>query len=363
MLRTLLILLMVIGVGLPVVGGTLASWSDSETMEDNYIETGSLDLLVAKCGDNWTNPGSFSDDGPWGTGLSNCFDIPKLETGDVYSSYLLLWNAGTTDGRAYLHIKNVAGSPSLAGSTGIKIYYGSGGNNGDTDLPEVARGTIAGLDSQEIELGVLPKETTRKLKLELEATAASAGDSLSFDISFELIELLPAGQRIAWADTEFSPNSLQMAAEPGGLTAFWSGSQATSQYGKSEIVGWFRETASSSNWFTDIALTGNDDQDYKTLAGILKSAGAGEMVKQFRAQYMATRLNIMASPPRLQRGTVHNITTIKGAEDYFGYANAPLGKIIITIENSARGDISSPSSKAKLEMMKKVCDDLNNCRL
>jgi len=65
-LVNILAILVIVGLALPMVGGTLATWSDSETSYGNYIETGSLDLLVARCDEDWQNCGLFNDDTPWG---------------------------------------------------------------------------------------------------------------------------------------------------------------------------------------------------------------------------------------------------------------------------------------------------------
>ena len=73
--KSLLVALVAVGsLVLAGVGGTLATWSDSETSEGNYIETGSVDLMVAKCDADWQNPGPFKDDTPYGVGLDPCFD-------------------------------------------------------------------------------------------------------------------------------------------------------------------------------------------------------------------------------------------------------------------------------------------------
>jgi predicted ribosomally synthesized peptide with SipW-like signal peptide len=80
------------------IGGTLATWSDSETSYDNYVETGSLDLKV-----------NGHDDKPWDPD-----GVPtKVEVSDVipqkwYGPYEVeLWNAGQGDfpAHAYLHVK------------------------------------------------------------------------------------------------------------------------------------------------------------------------------------------------------------------------------------------------------------------
>lgn len=81
------------------VGGTLATWSDSETSFDNYIETGSLDLLV-----------NGADDEPWGEGVDLEINITCMIPCKWYGPYeVVLWNAGQceTDSEAYIHIKDM----------------------------------------------------------------------------------------------------------------------------------------------------------------------------------------------------------------------------------------------------------------
>lgn len=181
------------------IGGTLATWSDSETSYNNVIETGSVDLLVAKCDADWQNPGAFKDDIPYGAGLDPCFDT-SLAPGN-YTCYSLLWNAGCIDAVAYLDIKNVSDSNALSSHTTMSIWYDHDGNP-STSLVLVASGTIADLNCHEIKLGGLPAEAVRQLKLEVEYVGPCPTRGLSFDISFEL-----AGDGFAgFADSEISQN-------------------------------------------------------------------------------------------------------------------------------------------------------------
>jgi predicted ribosomally synthesized peptide with SipW-like signal peptide len=80
------------------IGGTLATWSDSETSEDNYIETGSVDLKV-----------NGEDDLPWGIGVPTKVTIECMTPCKVFGPYEVeLWNAGVCENpsEAYIHIKN-----------------------------------------------------------------------------------------------------------------------------------------------------------------------------------------------------------------------------------------------------------------
>jgi predicted ribosomally synthesized peptide with SipW-like signal peptide len=179
------------------VGGTFATWSDSEVSEGNYIETGSVDLMVAKCDADWQDPGPFKDDTPYGVGLDPCFDTSLLP--GTYTCYSLLWNAGCVDAYGYLHIK-VRDGNDLAGNTTMSVWYDHDGNP-DTSLLVVASDTIADLDCHEIELGLLPAGALRQLKLEAEYVGPCPTRSLSFDIVFQLI-----GD--GFADSEISHNYL-----------------------------------------------------------------------------------------------------------------------------------------------------------
>jgi len=199
MKTTLLITLavvVVVSVAVSLAGGTFATWSDSETSMGNYIETGSIDLLVARCDADWQNPGAFKDDLPYGVGLDPCFDT-SLAPG-TYTCHSLLWNAGCIDAEAYLVIKNVSDSNGLSCNTTMSIWYDHDGNP-DTSLLLVASDTIADLDCHEVMLGELPAEAVRQLKLEVEYAGPCPTRGLSFDIIFQLV----GG---GFADSEISEN-------------------------------------------------------------------------------------------------------------------------------------------------------------
>jgi predicted ribosomally synthesized peptide with SipW-like signal peptide len=192
------------------MGGTLATWSDSETSLGNYIETGSVDLLVARCDSDWSDPGPFKDDLPWGVGLDPCFDA-LLVTGGHYTCYSLLWNAGCVDGKAYLHTKTVSDSDALASYTTMSIWYDDDGQP-DTPLALVASDTVANLDCHEIKLGDLPAQAIRQLKLEVEYAGPCPAHDLCFDTIFQLTGNMPLEsmgfKRFGLADSEISENCL-----------------------------------------------------------------------------------------------------------------------------------------------------------
>jgi predicted ribosomally synthesized peptide with SipW-like signal peptide len=194
------------------IGGTLATWSDSEVSYDNIIETGSVDLLVAKCDANWTNPGTFKDDTPYGVGLDPCFDT-SLMPGN-YTCYSLLWNGGCVDAKAYLYIKTISDSDSLSDYTIMRIWYDHDGESG-TPLVLSVSDTITNLDCHEIELGNLPAGAVRQLKLEIEYVGPCPTSGLSFDIVFELVSKNPLVESLGYktygfADSEISQNTFSV---------------------------------------------------------------------------------------------------------------------------------------------------------
>jgi len=72
--------------------GVYAKWSDTETSKDNYFQAGSLDLKV-----------NGKDD----PNVPVLIEAKNVVPGQGDSVEVTLENAGTLDGEAYLHIKNL----------------------------------------------------------------------------------------------------------------------------------------------------------------------------------------------------------------------------------------------------------------
>ena len=111
-MRNVLLSLVVVAVLMAgTIGGTFATWSDSETSHDNYIETGSVDLMV-----------NGADDEPWGTGVPTKVQIDCMIPCKVYGPYPVdVWNASQDcmpPSELFLHIKELccANVPPKAGS-------------------------------------------------------------------------------------------------------------------------------------------------------------------------------------------------------------------------------------------------------
>ena len=96
-------LVMVVALVAAGVGGTFATWSDSEISEDNYVSTGSLDLKV-----------NGQDDLPYGTGVPIKVELDDMVPCKWYGPFEVeLWNAGQHDpengeiAKAFIHLKDI----------------------------------------------------------------------------------------------------------------------------------------------------------------------------------------------------------------------------------------------------------------
>jgi hypothetical protein len=391
-MKRILVALIILGIASMTIGGTFADFSDMEVSPNNFVQTGNIDLKVVKCGDCWhALPGEeFTDDEPWGTGLGYCFDITELQEcpkpcdcgggcdygggcdcdpgcdcNRVYRCNLKVWNAGSHPGSSYVHLKIIEDSASVARKTHVKISYDINNDGDFKDPGETIEGRLADLACHHIpaEPTVWPLEENAVHRLSIEVyfdRICSKTFTLKFDTEFILLSGF-------YSDTEKCHNSFTRAEpELGGTPCFWGSCWAIMEYGKCNLVTWFREIVADSEWFADVTITGNLNVDYWTMWVILQDGGWGYLgaVNQFRAQYLATRLNTMPDSPRLGLGTVHDITSIPGASSYFDYDSGTLEQIVDTIESKAEGGIfTAPPSKYNILIMKNICDALNQVKI
>jgi len=148
----------------------------------------------------------------------------------------------------------------------------------------------------------------------------------------------------------------------GGTPGFWSSKSALNKFSMATLAGWFNDIVLDSAWFEDSLVSSNNAIAYSRMVAILKNTGGGtyeETVGGFQSQYLATRLN--AKSGYIPLPSVHVVTSIAGAEVYFGFASGTLATIIATIESKADGAILlPPPAQSDLLIMKAVCDRLNN---
>jgi predicted ribosomally synthesized peptide with SipW-like signal peptide len=146
--RKSIILAVVVVVALVVAGtgGVFATWSDSETSEFNWIETGSLDLKVNGADDI----GRY-----WGDGVPRKVFIDHMIPCTWYGPFEVeLWNAGqcTEVPKAYIHFKefdclNVPPkdnpyNPDDPDSPGSACWYENYGPDATTGYPDPFSGDL-----------------------------------------------------------------------------------------------------------------------------------------------------------------------------------------------------------------------------
>jgi len=176
---SILSFIILICLGISATSGTVAIWSDSETLEDS-VSTGCLDLKV-----------NGADDEPWGNGVGFCFDIPNAEVNVDYLSQVELWNPCDLDGIIYLNLKITEDQDYISQSIYLSILY--------NETP-VTSGTIYDLAYQEILLGDLLANETSELTMVLRVSEGAPVNQLSFDTEFELVG--------PWTDTEHCSNTV-----------------------------------------------------------------------------------------------------------------------------------------------------------
>jgi predicted ribosomally synthesized peptide with SipW-like signal peptide len=87
------------------IGGTLATWSDSETSMSNVITTGSVDLKV----NGEDDVGPTPDNPLWGNGVPSKVNIECMVPCKMYGGYEVeLWNAGICEfpSACFIHMKD-----------------------------------------------------------------------------------------------------------------------------------------------------------------------------------------------------------------------------------------------------------------
>ena len=276
-----MVLLIAVGLAAPMLGGTFASFSDIEISEGNYIDTADLDLKV-----------NGKDDPE----VETFFEIPEGQICMTYTSSpssIPLTNEGSVDGPVYLHIKNLIGPDSLSQNVDIEIWY---------DDSWVTKGSLYDLACQQIELGHNPADgIIKELRMELHASAGAPGESLIFDIAFELFGAC------GYSDIETSGGNYFSIVGLSGTPGFWRQWNKHKTYSQVEINCWLNNIDAASFWLvadqdSDCNID-TDDMD------IIFASGVGKLStkeSRFTANYLAQRLNQESG--RQLHTTTHDVT-------------------------------------------------------
>ncbi|MBA7479356.1 hypothetical protein ES707_14790 [subsurface metagenome] len=282
MKKTLLAVVIMLSLATMAVGSTVAGFSDTERSLDNVFEAASLDLLVAKA------DGTFREDQPWGAGLEPVFYIDCAEICETYVTNLFLWNIGSTDGTARLHIRLTEDTASIAGTTTLRILYG------DPAAPilDVTQ-SLQILDCSPVTLGPLPAEEIRQLRLEIHPKGPGENTvpfELEFSIEFQLIQV---GH--SYSDTETSTAHLESCGE-GCTPGFWQGGNGKKLWNKANDPDWTDAGGQGNNPFTwttpfNSFFTSHPDLDGLTMMDLVGTGGGPNPVRKAARSLVAAYLN------------------------------------------------------------------------
>jgi len=176
-----------------------------------------------------------------------------------------------------------------------------------------------------------------------------------------LMALVAVGVGLAhWQETVTIETTVETGTwEVGGTPGFWGSWDSHNTYTKEDIEGWlFPDIDTPSHWLVP-DMDGNDIIDINDMQAVFAAGEGGTMEEKFLAHYLATRLNAKAD--RLYLGTTHDVIGISGYS-YLGLATpafATLTDIIVAIESK----YGTPPTEGEFEIMKNICDALNNMEI
>lgn len=311
MKKTLLSVIVILSLATMTVGGTVAGFSDTDRSLDNVVETASLDLLVAKADENGGS--DFREDQPWGAGLEPVFTIDCAEICETYGTNLLLWNIGSTDGSARLHIRLTEDTADIADTTTLRVLYDT---DGDTVLEERAFTTLQILDCNPVTLGPLPADEIRRLRLEIHPQLEPGETIGLFELEFSTeFQLVQVGH--SYSDTETSLSHLESCAYHGCTPGFWQGGDGSKLWNAVDDPDWTGAGGQGSNPFIHTTLfnsffTPHPDLDGLTMMDLVGTGGGPNPVRKAARSLVAAYLNasfgIMMNYP-LTPGEVSSLWT------------------------------------------------------
>ncbi len=146
----------------------------------------------------------------------------------------------------------------------------------------------------------------------------------------------------------------------GGTIGFWGNWKAHKTYTQAEIDGWLQTIDAASLWLVE-DMDGNGLIDVGDMEAIfargLSAKGATRSKYQFLAHYLATRLGA-------ESGRITDGMHVLEPNSYLGLEGAvTLGEIINAIESKYPSGGGAWPTKDQYEIMKDICDALNNVEI
>jgi hypothetical protein len=296
MRKTLLSVILMLSLATMVASGTLANLSDIEASHNNYVETGSFDIKVAKADENW-NGSDFRDDQPLGAGLEPIFNISCAKICNTYCAYLLLWNSGQyeqlVDGIASLQIKLTGDTANIADTTTLRILFDI---DGDNDLEEVAFTSLQSLNLSPVTLGLLPSEAIRRLQLEIHPKFGPCETIKPFELAFRVDFRLTQMGDASFSDIESSTAYLKSCVYHGCTPGFWQGGNGKKLWNAVNDPDWTAAGGQGSNPFIWTTLFNDFFTPHPNLAGLtmmdlVGTGGGSDPVQKAARDLVAAYLN------------------------------------------------------------------------
>ena len=165
-----------------------------------------------------------------------------------------------------------------------------------------------------------------------------------------------------WSDTLIIEGTVGTGEwDSGGTIGFWKNWDKHNTFTQEEIEGnegkegWLEAINATSDWLGPTTVEGMEDMLWRKCKS--------DMECKFLKQYLATRLNVESG--LLSLTAIHDVTSIDKT-NYLELAeaeSATLSKIIAAIESKYPDIPDDPAAwpeKADYEIMKDICDTLNN---
>ena len=149
-----------------------------------------------------------------------------------------------------------------------------------------------------------------------------------------------------WNESPCTPEDQELGGTPG----FWKSWDSHNTYTQTEIEGWLVDINFASDWLGP------------TTVGAMESwlgAPFVDIEEKFKAQYLATRLDMESG--RLTPTFTHDVTA-QDPTNYLGLAD-PTSATLSEIVSAIEGKHGTSPDNDELEVMKDVCDALNNLEI
>jgi hypothetical protein len=161
----------------------------------------------------------------------------------------------------------------------------------------------------------------------------------------------------AWTDTIYIEGTVTTGIwEDGGSPGFWKNWDKHETYTQTDVQGWLSSIDGVSHWLVP-DMDANGIIDISDMVAILEAGQGGTHEEKFLRHYLATRLNVEAG--RLFPDTFRFFGHLD-PDDYLGLGGqGTLAEIISAIE----GKYDTSPTKAQFEIMKNICDAVNNLEI